>query len=227
MKPVTREVLVERRQNTLRWSSLIGGVLVAVGAWTALQMIGLGAGLTAIDLDDASQSRGAGIGAGIWTVIVPLIAMFVGGYVTTRLGRLFDREHAALHGAVLWGISTLLGVMMLTWTVGAVLGGVMRTGHHAARMTDRGVVMDDLDRRTDRMTPDERQAAIEEAKDYAEAATDTAGKTLLGAGVALLLGLGASIGGAVLGVRRRDTGHVRPTTEQGVPGGPPPVDYGE
>jgi hypothetical protein len=277
MKPVTREVLVERRQNTLRWSSIIGGVLVAIGAWMVLQMIGLGAGLTAIDLDDASQSRGAGIGAGIWTVIVPLIALFVGGYVTARLARLLDREHAALHGAVLWAITTLLGVMTLTWTIGTVLGGVVRTGGvvvssagsmvsgidpaalagpentqqmnavlrdvgaRAARgeTVDHDAIVAAITRHTDLSRPQADDLAVriesqldlarsragdlrESAKEAAQTATDTAGKTLLGAGIALLLGLATSILGAVLGARRRrpdDTTRVvsRTPTEQGVP----------
>jgi hypothetical protein len=106
----------------LSWGAILGGVVVALGVWILLQVLGLAAGLSAIDPNDPSSLRGAGIGTGIWSVIVPLVALFVGGLVAARTAGVVDRSTGAVHGAVLWGFTTLAGVLVLGMAVRTVVG---------------------------------------------------------------------------------------------------------
>jgi hypothetical protein len=182
MKPVTRETFIERRQTNVRWSALVAGALVAIALWVALQMLGVGVGLA----------------AGVSATIAPLVALFVGGFVAARAGSLVDRGVAAIHGGVLWALTVVLGVVLMTWTVDAVVGAAGRGG--GPMMGPAGDEIEPARRHMRGMGWYPRRTA------WTAAEADRAGEVLLGAGIALLLGLGGSIGGAVLGARRRDRG---------------------
>jgi len=205
MRPsITREI-VDRRQPHLRWSAVLGGATVAVALWVLLQMLGMGAGMAAIDLDDAGSVRSVGIGTSVWTMIAPILALFVGGLVAGRLAATWETRSGATHGFVTWAIASIVGLTATVSMVGMLTGG----GH----IPTRGVLSDDV-----RVHPSLRMAELQRA-------TDRAGKMLLGSGISLLLGLGAAIGGGVLGAKKLSPlpGRRRHTTKE-VPVVPPPAE---
>ena len=132
VRPIVRETIIDRRQAHVRWGAVFAGTATAVGAWIALQLLGLGVGLSAIDTDQGGNLRAIGIGTGIWSVIAPLIALFVGALVGARLAGTFNRSIGALHGIVMWGVTTAVGVFAVISVVGAVAAGVARVGATAA-----------------------------------------------------------------------------------------------
>src|SRR3954453_4415337 len=97
----------------ISWGAVFGGTFVALGVWILLHTLGLAAGLTAIDPDNARSLKGVGIGAGICSMIAPLIALFAGGFVGSRTAGVIDRGTGALHGAVMWGLTTVAGVLLV------------------------------------------------------------------------------------------------------------------
>jgi FAD/FMN-containing dehydrogenase len=114
--------------SRLSWGAIFGGAFVTLGVWVLLYALGLAIGFTAIDPQDPDTLRGAGIGTGIWSVVVPLIALFVGGMVAARTSGPLSRRAGALHGAVLWGLTTILGVLLIGAFLTTVIGGVARAG---------------------------------------------------------------------------------------------------
>ena len=114
----------------MRWSAVFSGTLVALSLWGVLQLIGIGAGLAALDLDNVRSARGAAIGAGAWSVIAPLIALFVGGWVAGKLASTYDRKVAGGHGLVVWGLTVALGLVA---SVFMVRGLAMRAEHYEDR----------------------------------------------------------------------------------------------
>src|SRR5688500_8206212 len=111
MRPIARETIIERRQPALRWSAVLAGATAAVAIWMLLQLIGMGAGLAAVELDDSGSLRSVGIGTTVWSMIAPLVAMFVGGLVAGRLATTFDSKVGAAHGFVTWAVTSLAGIM--------------------------------------------------------------------------------------------------------------------
>jgi hypothetical protein len=130
MQPIAyeRETLVERRQSYFKWGSVIAGIVVALASWLTLQLIGTGIGLASVDVDDAGSVRAAGIGTGVWSLIVPMISLFIGGFVATRLSHTWTRGSAAAHAVILWAFTAVLGAYFMLSAVGAILG----TTVHAA-----------------------------------------------------------------------------------------------
>ncbi|MBN9688027.1 MULTISPECIES: hypothetical protein [unclassified Corallococcus] len=115
----------------LSWGAIFGGTFVALGVWILLYTLGLALGLSSVNPADASSAKSAGIFTGIWSVIVPLVALFVGGVVAARSAGIVDKAGGAMHGAVLWGLTTLLGVMLVGMLVSNVVGAVFNVGKAA------------------------------------------------------------------------------------------------
>lgn len=115
----------------LSWGAVFGGTFVALGVWILLYALGAAAGLTAVDPFNPSSAKSAGIGMGIWYVIAPLIALFVGGMVGARAAGVIDRMGGAIHGAVIWGFTTVAGFAVVTFLLGNLLGAVFGLGGRA------------------------------------------------------------------------------------------------
>lgn len=125
--------------SPLGWSAILAGAAVSIGVWLILHTLGIGIGLIAIDPDDASTLRGVGIGAGVWSVIAPLIALFIGGLVAGRVAPTINTANAAIHGAVVWSISTIAAILLLVMTVGTVVRGAAATGAAVDQVAGRTV----------------------------------------------------------------------------------------
>src|SRR4030095_4478469 len=67
------------------WGCIWGGVLVAVGLLLLLTALGLAVGVSAVQPGETEASS-MGTGAGIWGAVSRLIALFVGGMVSARIG---------------------------------------------------------------------------------------------------------------------------------------------
>ncbi|WP_375756709.1 hypothetical protein [Corallococcus exercitus] len=115
----------------LSWGAIFGGTFVALGVWILLYTLGLALGLSSVDPGDAGSAKSAGIFTGIWGVIAPLVALFVGGMVAARSAGIVDKAGGALHGAVLWGLTTIAGVLLVGMLLSNVLGAVFSVGKTA------------------------------------------------------------------------------------------------
>jgi len=203
MRPITRETIIDRRQPMLRWSSVFAGAAVAISMWVLLQLISMGVGLTAVNLEDTGSLRSAGIGTTVASLAAPLIALFIGGYVAGRLATTFDSKVGATHGLVTWALASLVGVVAVACVVAIVAGSAMHMTYERMPMNDTSVMVD----------PSLRSHELAEA-------TDRTGKILLGAGITLLLSLATAMAGGALGARRYR--RPRHRTEE-VPVVPPPA----
>jgi hypothetical protein len=115
--------------NKVSWGGVFAGVLVAVGLLFLLGALGVAVGISAAD-PGQTQASTVGAGAGIWTALSLLVALFVGGMVATRTGAITDGTTGFVEGALVWVVSMLLlvylassGVSMIAGTATRVLGG--------------------------------------------------------------------------------------------------------
>ncbi|MDB4958856.1 MAG: hypothetical protein JWO36_6425 [Myxococcales bacterium] len=118
---------------------MFAGVAVSIGLWILLQTLGMGAGLAAIDTNDAGNLRTVGIGTTVWSLIVPLISMFIGGIIAGRFAASRVSRAGSLHGFVMWAITSVLGVLTTIWIISMLAGGAMRVGGYAAHATGSAV----------------------------------------------------------------------------------------
>jgi hypothetical protein len=122
------------------WGSIFAGTLIAVGAWLLLHLLGMGVGLTSIQPHHPGSLRSVGIGAGVWTLIAPILALFIGGLATGKLAGPLDRAAGAIHGAVVWALATVVSITLLWMALTAVLSGAVAAGTSVASATAGGAV---------------------------------------------------------------------------------------
>jgi len=132
------------------WGGIWAGVLVALGTLLLLSTLGLAVGIAA---GNAAAGAGTGVGtpgvgtvnttmgtaAVIWAGLSLLISLFLGGLVSTRMGRIWDRGAGMFHGALVWVITlaailylSLRGLGMMGGSIGVVGGGAAATHPEAA-----------------------------------------------------------------------------------------------
>ncbi len=193
---------MDRRQPVMRWSAVFAGAAVALALWVLLQILGMGVGLIAIDVDDAGTMHDVGLGTTIWTRAVPFIAMFIGGVVAGRLAGSVQRTIGALHGLVVWALTSFVGICATVGVVTLLASTAVKSGM-AVEIVDQA----------------QQQAQQVDANTTAE---NTA-KVLLGAGIASAVALVMGVLGGAAGVRKNGTGRrVRHDTVQTVTVPPPP-----
>ncbi|HEU0035432.1 MAG TPA: hypothetical protein VFQ53_32705 [Kofleriaceae bacterium] len=107
---------------------MLAGTALAIGTWLLLQLFGTGVALSVLDADDVDQMRGVGIGTTAWSVLAPLVAMFVGGLLAGWLAGFRDRKVAGLHGLLVWALTAFVGFVAISGAVSLM----QRDGHPTA-----------------------------------------------------------------------------------------------
>jgi hypothetical protein len=117
--------------SPIGWSTIFAAAVVAAAVWLVLHLFGVGVGLTAIDTDDPSSLRGVGIGTGVWSLIAPIIALFIGGLVAGRVAPTINTLNAVIHGAVVWGLTVIASIMVMLMALSALMRGAVKVGSTA------------------------------------------------------------------------------------------------
>lgn len=107
----------------ISWSAIFAGLAVGLAVQMLLTLLGVAAGLSAVDPQSSEPVGRVPAAAGVWTGVSMLISAFMGGFVAARMSGLFFRSDGVFHGFVTWGVTTLAFVYLATTAVGAVLGG--------------------------------------------------------------------------------------------------------
>lgn len=110
------------------WGAIFAGFVSALSIIFLLNLLGIGIGFASINpLEESNPLEGLSWGTIIWWVLSNLIALFVGGMIAGRLAGHTDKMDGALHGALAWGLYTILSLYLITTAVGNVFGGLTST----------------------------------------------------------------------------------------------------
>jgi hypothetical protein len=120
------------------WGGVFGGVLVALGFLLLLAALGVAVGISAAQPGETGAGT-LGAGAGLWAGVSLLLALFIGGMVSTRIGAIFDSTTGFFEGALVWVVSVLLMVYLASSGIGMLAGGAFRIVGGAAQTV--GAVM--------------------------------------------------------------------------------------
>jgi hypothetical protein len=109
------------------WGAIIAGAVLAMATQLLLTLLGAGIGLVSLAATEAvtesETATGFGIGAGIWWLITGLISLFIGGLAAGRLARVSQATDGVFHGLLVWALTTILSVYLLTTAASALIGG--------------------------------------------------------------------------------------------------------
>lgn len=124
---VEREVIIEHAGDTfagmkISWGGVFGGVLTGIGTLLLLSSLGTAIGVSSAEAANVQRST-LGTGAAIWASLTLLIALFVGGWASTRLSMLWERTTAMFEGALVWVLSMILILYMAANGIGLMAEG--------------------------------------------------------------------------------------------------------
>jgi ABC-type transport system involved in multi-copper enzyme maturation permease subunit len=150
-RPSAADLLAVR--SRVSWGAIAAGAMVALTIYVVLTMLGV-----AMGIEMALRGSGAefGAGAAIYSILVLLLAMFFGGWATSRLAVGESKLEAVLYGLILWGV-LFVGMVWL-------LGSGMRTGFGALFGAASGAYSTEEGRIDfNRVARDLKQAGVDEA----------------------------------------------------------------
>jgi len=107
------------------WGGVFGGVLVALAFLLLMTALGLAVGISAAQPGETDTGT-LGAGAGIWAAVSLLVALFIGGWVSTRIGAIFDGTTGFFEGTLVWVVSVLLMLYMASSGIGMLTGGAFK-----------------------------------------------------------------------------------------------------
>jgi hypothetical protein len=115
------------RLRGMEWGAVWGGLFTFVAIWSIFEILGFAIFGSAGAIESFQHM---GFGMGIWTIVLTIIAMWVAGLETAKLGRLQGRTEGAMHGMVMFGLS-VAGVLVLLASGGMLFAGNAVTAHNA------------------------------------------------------------------------------------------------
>lgn len=155
----------------ISWGAIFAGIAVVLVVELLLMLLGLAIGAATIDplaRGDTPSASTLSIGSAIWWLISTAIAVFAGAWVAGRLAGMPTKTDGMLHGVVTWAVATLLGLYLLTSTIGSIIGGAFGTlGSVAQTITQSG---QSLAQGAMQVMPDEIRSQIDQVLAQAPAA---------------------------------------------------------
>jgi len=101
--------------SRVSWGAILAGATVALAVYFLLNLLGVAIGLSVADNVETNQ---LGIGAAIWSFVSLIVALFLGGWVTTQCTTGENRTEAMLYGVIVWAVTSTL----LVWLTATGLG---------------------------------------------------------------------------------------------------------
>lgn len=114
------------------WGGVFGGVLVALGFLLLMTALGVAVGISAAQ-PGATDAAKLGTGAAVWTGGSLLLALFIGGMVSTRIGAIIDGTTGFFEGVLVWVVSVLLLLYFAASGIGMLAGGAFKLVGGAAQ----------------------------------------------------------------------------------------------
>ena len=184
------------------WGGILGGVLVALGVLVLLMALGVAVGISAVDPASTDAAK-VGTGAGIWAGVSLLLALFLGGFVSTRIGATYDSQTAFFAGVLVWVVSIVLVAYLAASGASTLTGGAFRLFASAPGQAQEqaAATIQEKAQELQQKAPEVRQRAQEAKPQVTKAAWLTFGS--------LIFSLVAALVGSAAGRRRHP---VQPTS---------------
>ncbi len=143
-------------RSRVSWGAVAAGAMVALTIYVVLMLLGVTVG---IEVAVRGTNVDLGTGSGLYTVAVLAIAMFFGGWATSRLAVGEDKVEAVLHAVILWGVLFLGLVWLVASGVRTGFTALMGVASGTYATTESASPMD-----VDRLASDLKQAGVEESQ---------------------------------------------------------------
>ncbi len=108
-------------RSRVSWGAIAAGAMVALTIYIVLTFLGLALGIELA----MREADNLGSAAAIYSIVTMLLAMFFGGWATSRLAVGESKTEAVLYGLILWGTLFLGMIWLVSSGVRAGFGGMV------------------------------------------------------------------------------------------------------
>ena len=110
-------------RDSVRWGSIVAGLVTALTTFLLLSLLGVGIGLTAADPASAgTDAQTLGLGGAAVAAVIGLVAFFVGGLVAARTSAAVGRPAGALNGFLVWALGVIVVLLLAALGLSSILG---------------------------------------------------------------------------------------------------------
>jgi hypothetical protein len=157
--PNARDLIAVR--SRISWGAIAAGAMVALAIYVVLTLLGLAVGIE-VAVRGANVSMGAP--AAIYTLVILLVAMFFGGWATTRLAVGESKLEAVLYGIILWGVLFVGMIWLVSAGISTGFGAMLGLASGVYSTTEGGPDADRIAADLARAGTDE--ATVNKVRDY-------------------------------------------------------------
>jgi hypothetical protein len=123
----------------LKWGGIFAGLSVGIAVQIVFTMLGLAIGAWSIDFRHSQPASGIPLATGLWAAVSMLISAFIGGYVASRSSGASIRTAGLYHGAVVWGVTSIVFTWLATTALSFMIGGLFAAFGTGLQMLNQGV----------------------------------------------------------------------------------------
>jgi hypothetical protein len=157
--PNARDLLAVR--SRISWGAIAAGAMVALATYVVLTLLGLAVGIeVAVRGSDVSL----GAPAAIYTLVTLLVAMFFGGWATSRLAVGESKLESVLYGIILWGVLFVGMVWLVSAGLSIGFGAMLGLASGVYSRTEGGPDADRI--ATDLARAGADEATVNKVRDY-------------------------------------------------------------
>lgn len=120
---VFRTTLPENSISRTCWGAIFAGTFAALGVWATFGALGLAIFSSNANPNASRPLTGMPVGEGFWIVILSMIALYVGGRVTSALADVRATGETLTHGFVMFGLTTFSAILIATMLAGSTTAG--------------------------------------------------------------------------------------------------------
>lgn len=208
-----REEDVVPVRSRVSWGAIFAGGGIALATYFVLTLLGVAVGLS---VAGNVQEENLGMGAGIWAVLSTLIALFVGGFVTSQCTVGENRMESLVHGTIMWGVFFVMILWLMASGVRSGFNAVLGVAN-IAQATSGDISRDDWERTARQFGVSQaqidewRKEAANAPENAQRAANDPANREAMQAGATkaawwglagTVLSMFSAMGGALVGAGR-------------------------
>jgi hypothetical protein len=134
LTPELRSGADEAQVSAVSWAAILAGGVASAALTLALLAFGTGMGFSAVSpwSNSGLSATPVGIGAGLYLIVVAMIASTIGGYLAGRLRTKWAGVHThevyfrdTAHGFLAWAFATVLSAAVLTSAASHIVGGAV------------------------------------------------------------------------------------------------------
>ena len=136
-RPSAADVLGVR--SRVSWGAIVAGAMVALTLYIVLALLGVALG---IEVAISGTNEYLGVGTAIYSIFSLLIAMFFGGWATSRLAVGESKLEAVLYGMILWGVLFAGMIWLLSAGIRTGFGALVGAASGTYATAEGGVDVD-------------------------------------------------------------------------------------